>query len=101
MNLTIAYIDTNDYNDDILSVTDNASGASMRVVAQYRDDSGEYVGFGTDAAIMHAGIKSYDDSAHYWYDDAEGQRFIDQSGLDALEVTRVIESWVSVNAGQE
>jgi hypothetical protein len=101
MNLTIAYIDTNDHNDDILSVTDNASGASMRVVAQYIDDNGKYVGFGTDAKIMGSGIKSYDDSSHFWYDDAEGRRFIEQSGLDALEVTRAIESWVSVSTGME
>jgi hypothetical protein len=101
MNLAIAKIEATDYNDDILSVTDDASGASMRVVAQYRDDSGEYVGFGTDAKMKGSGIKSYDDSSHFWYDDAEGRRFIDQSGLDALEVTRAIESWVSVNAGRE
>jgi len=94
MNISIAHIDTNDHNDDILSVTDNTSGASMRVVAQYRDDSGEYIGFGTDAKMMHTGIKSYDDSAKYWFDDAEGRRFIEQSGLDASEVTDAIEAWV-------
>jgi hypothetical protein len=101
MNITIAYIDTNDYGDDILNVTDNASGASMRVVAQYRDDNGKRVGFGVNAKMMHAGIKSYDDSAKYWYDAAEGRRFIDQGGIDALDVTRAIESWVSARAEQE
>ena len=101
MNITIEKIDTNDYNDDILIVTDNVTGTTMRVVAQYRDDDGKYIGFGTYAKIMHAGIKSYDDSSHYWYDDAEGRRFIEQSGLDDREVDVAIEEWVSSSAGQE
>jgi hypothetical protein len=101
MNITIAYTDTNDYGDDILSITDNASGASMRVVVQYRDDNGKYIGFGADAKIMGSGIKSYDDGAHYWHDDAEGRRFIERSGLDASEVARAIESWAEARAGQE
>ena len=79
--ITFTLIDTNDYDRTYRA---SLGDAHFDFVAQFwNSETGNFLGAGADAHVMHAGIKSPDDTSDYFTRATAWPAFAEKTGLEA------------------